>query len=461
MKLLTLITLCTASLLIISGCSGKGPVPKKEAVVDETLPMVILTKNGTIADTNTIALEWEAIDDQRVNGVYIYKVVLDGNNKSDKGDKDDYYDTVNSRFSTHYLDTKIEPNSKYSYYFKTYSDKAESKKSQITTITSLPQMESVTWIHSRQSMPKSAKIIWRPHVNEKVKAYIVQRRTLQESNWNDVATVNGRLNAEFIDKDLKDNFTYKYRVRVLTFDNIISKPSDEVTVVTKELPSEVTQITASTDLPKKIQINWKHSDTKDFLTYRVYRSKTIDGTYETVTDTKNNSYLDTLEEDGKEHFYRVSVFDKDKLESISKNYTAMGRTLVKPAAPSMVEAKFVDGRVKLSWSNSDSRAKSFIVQKEHKKGFFETKKDDFQNIKSSEFVDSEIEAGETYYYKILSVDANGIKSEPSIEAIFNVKEGAVKATSTPKAEKKIEQPKAKKIVNEPNEEIVVPMQDFN
>lgn len=456
MKLLNLVTLCTASLLILSGCSGKGPVPKKEAVVDGTLPTVVLTKNGTIVDVNTIALEWEAIDDERVEGVYIYKILPDANN----GDKDEYYDTVSSRFSTHYLDTKIEPNTKYGYYFKTYSAKAESIKSKTTLITSLPEMESVSWIHSRQSMPRSAKIIWRPHVNEKVKAYIVQRRTLQDTTWGDVATVSGRLNAEFIDKNLKDNFTYKYRVRVLTFDNIISKPSEELTVVTKELPAEVTQITASTDLPKKIKINWQSSNTKDFLTYRVYRSNSNNGTYEMIADSISNSYIDKIEEDGKEYFYRVSVIDKDKLESVNKNYSALGRTLVKPIAPSMNGAKLVDGRVKITWTSSDARVKSFIVQKEHKKGFFETKIDEFENLKNLEFIDSEVDAGETYYYKVFSVDANGIKSEPSIEALFRVPEGTVKAAPA-KIEKKVQQSVKKEVVGEPNEDIIVPMQDFN
>ena len=127
MRLWTLVTLCTVSLLILSGCSEKVPVPKKEAVVDNTLPIVSLTKNGTIIDTNTIALEWEAIDDQRVEGVYIYKVVQDGESKNKDG-KSDYYDTVNSRFSTHYLDKKIEPGTKYSYYLKLIAQMPSLKK---------------------------------------------------------------------------------------------------------------------------------------------------------------------------------------------------------------------------------------------------------------------------------------------------------------------------------------------
>lgn len=358
MKLWTLITLCTASILIISGCSSNVPVPKKEAVIDATLPIVELTKNGTIVDSASIALEWKAINDQRVEGVYIYRVSLDENNSN----KNEYYDTVNSRFSTHYLDTKIEPNSRYAYYFKTYSTNAESQKSEQTIITSLPQLESVIWIHSTQGMPRSAKIIWRPHANEKVKAYIIQRRTLQETKWSDIATVNGRLNAEYIDENLQDNFTYKYRIRVLTYDNIISKPSQEVSVITKELPMEVMQIVASTDIPKKIEVHWKSTQVSDFLTYRVYRSVSINGSYEMVAETKNSSYTDEIKEDGKEYFYRVSVVDRDKLESINSNFTALGRTLVKPSTPSLAEAMFLNGQVKLSWVSSDSRAKSYIVR---------------------------------------------------------------------------------------------------
>lgn len=453
MKLWTLVTLCTASLLILSGCTIK-PTPKKEAVIDESLPMVKLTKNGTIVDANAIALEWERIEDPRVKGIFIYKINLD----DPKVRQNEYYDTVENRFSTHYLDTNIKPSSKYGYYFKTYSETAESRKSDITTMTSLPLMESVSWIHSIESMPRSAKIIWRPHINQKVKAYVVQRKTLQEDSWRDIATVNGRLNAEFIDKDLKDNFTYKYRIRALTFDNLLSNPSQEVKVVTKELPKEITQITASMDLPRRIEIKWEKSDTPDFLVYRVYRASNINGSYSMVIDTKNNSYVDLIEEDGKEYFYRVSVFDKDKLESIHSNHSVLGKTLIKPNTPSMVEAKLIKGKVVLSWSNPDARVKSYSVQKRYKKSLVESSIEDFEKIKGLQFVDSEIEAGKTYYYRVFSVDANGIKSEPSIEIELNVEEAAL-VNSINNAEK-IPQQKSES-VTEPKEDVIVPLQDFN
>lgn len=461
MKLWTLTTLYAVSLLILSGCGGTVPVPKKETIIDTTLPIVELTKNSTIIDTNSIGLEWKAIDDQRVEGIYIYRATL--NSKSDR--KELYYDTVPSRFSTHYLDTKIEPNTQYSYSFKTYSTKAESQKSGATVITSLPELESVVWIHSRQGMPKSAKILWRPHANEKVKSYIIQRRTLESDKWYDVATVEGRLNAEYIDSDLKDNFTYIYRIRVKTYDGIISKPSQEVTVLTKELPTEITQIVASVDLPKRIELHWKKSEVAGFLMYRVYRSISINGSYDLLAETKENVYVDSVKEDGQEYFYRVSVVDRDKLHSINSNHTALGRTLVKPLTPALAEAKFSNGQVRLSWISADSRAKSYIVQKRFSKSFLESSIEDFQNIKGNQFTDSNVQYDKTYYYKIFAVDVNGIKSEPSVEIKMTIEDKNMvpKRVEPVVVERGVEQKITPKEppVSKPVEEIIVPMKDFN
>lgn len=417
MKLWILTTFYTVSLLILSGCAVK-PTPKSEPILDDSLPIVKLTQNGTISDTNNIALEWEAIRDPRVKGIYIYKATIG----EDSATKDDYYDTVRNRFTTHYLDTEIEPNTKYNYYFKTYSNEAESLPSAPTLVASLPRMESVSWIHSIMNMPRSAKVIWRPHPNEKVKGYIIQRRTLEAEKWTDVATVDGRLQAEYIDKKLKDQYTYIYRIKSITYDNLTSKPSKEVKVITKALPMEVQNIRATTKLPKKIEIKWDETKTKDFSTYRLYRSSSHDSWYSLLKELKTNFYVDNIEEDGKQYFYRVSVVDKDGLESIYDKYSEMGTTLVKPKTPSLVAAEILDGKIKISWSKDDSRAKSYIVQKKYKVNLFKWLTEDFEGIVDLSFIDKEVEAGKTYSYTVFSVDENSIKSEPSIEVVIKTDE---------------------------------------
>jgi len=426
MRLWTPITLSAVSLLILSGCGGT-PTPATKPVIDATLPIVKLTPNGAIADTNAIAFEWKSILDPRVKGFYIYK------SNSAKKSAITYYDTIDNRFVTHYVDTKIKPDTRYKYFFKTFSAKAESKRSAIKVINSLPVLESVSWIASIKNMPRSAKIIWRPHTNQKVKEYIIERNTLQDSSWEKIATIKGRLNAEYIDTGLKNGYVYKYRIRVLTYDNILSTPSKIVSVITKALPKEVTQIEASRDLAKKIKITWKSNQPKDFGHYNVYRSEKSDGDYVLIAKTNKNYFIDKIKADAKQYFYRVSAVDKDNLESKYDKLSIQGLTLSKPNPPSLVEANFINNRMQLEWTKVDPRTKSYIVVKRFKDGFFKEKIKKINHIRFNKFIDSNVKPNTVYYYQVIAVDKNGIESKPSIEIEYKSK---VVDTSKDKTTKK-------------------------
>ena len=247
MKLWTLSTLCAASLLILSGCVA-SPKPPEEIKVDASLPKVELTKNGVIADMKTVAFEWSSIKDPRVEGIYVYKE----NFTSQEGGVFEQYDIIKNRFQTHYLDQNLEPDTKYNYKFRTFSKDAYGIESNVVSVNTLPVLASVSWIHSIAGMPRSAKIIWRPHFNNRVSSYIIERKTLESQKWKKLDTIKGRLNAEYIDEDLDDNHVYIYRVKVVTHDGIVSTPSQAVKVVTKALPEPIVNIKTTNNLPKKI-----------------------------------------------------------------------------------------------------------------------------------------------------------------------------------------------------------------
>ncbi|WP_324172736.1 hypothetical protein [Sulfurimonas sp.] len=451
MKLWTLIASSAVFLLILSGC-GLSPKPSAEIKIDATLPVIELTPRGTFVDMNAIAFEWKSIQDERVKGIYIYKQV-EGENSGER----EHYKTIDNRFTTHYLDENIKPDSAYTYSFKTFSKDAESRMSKSKTLNSLPILQSVSWIQSIQNMPRTAKIIWRPHTNQKVKSYIIERRTLEDDKWNAIATVDGRLNAEYIDKKLKDDFVYKYRVRVVTYDNITSSPSEIVQVVTKALPISIENITASTNLPKKIEINWDKSIEEDFARYYLYKSEESDGSYDLIAKLYNNTFIDAVEEDGKEYFYRVSAVEKNGLESIYDKLSIQGLTLVKPLTPSLLEAKLVNNSIQIKWKSKDLRVKSFIVVKKAKSGWFDAKEEEFVDISGSKFIDSEIAPNITYYYKVFSVDKFEIKSEPSIEITVRtpntIKDNVKKKEST-KKEDNLQK-------KEVEEVLIVPNKDFS
>jgi fibronectin type 3 domain-containing protein len=412
MKLLNLTIFSTLLIVLFSGCVGE-PSPSDKPVVDSTLPVITLTESGVFTDMKAIGFEWNSISDPRVKGVYIFKQTM-----GDQNSVASHYKTINNRFVTHYVDADVEPNSEYSYFFKTFSKESESAASKTYVVKTLPILNSVSWIFAKQDMPRTAKIIWRPHSNQIVKEYILERKTLEEDEWSELATIKGRLNAEYIDNDLKDNYVYKYRIRVVTYNGITSNPSKEAKVVTKALPKSVENIVATKNLPKKIKVTWNPTKQLDFDHYNVYRASSIDGSYDLVKSLKETEFTEDFQEDGENHFYRVSVVDKDDLESEYEKISAYGQTLAKPETPSLVEAVMVGDNLELKWRASDSRIKSYVVVKKASKGWFSGTPEEFVDIKSKAFVDTAIEPETTYYYTVYSTDKYNIRSKPSIEVKY-------------------------------------------
>jgi len=442
MKLWSLATFLSVSILTFSGCVNSTPTPSDSAVVDSSLPVVTLTQNGVFTDMTAVGFEWNSIVDQRVKGVYVYKQTL-----GDETTEPAYTDTVKSRFVTHYVDKDVKPETQYSYFFKTFSKESESEPSKAVSVSTLPILDSVSWIHVVKDMPRSAKIIWRPHTNQIVKSYILERKTLVDDKWSELATIDGRLNAEFIDNELKDDFVYKYRIKVVTYNNITSHPSKEVSIITKALPKQIANITATTDLPKKIKLTWGKTEIVDFLTYNVYKSDEIDGNYDLITSTQETEFIDILEEDGKNYFYRVSVVDKDELESKSDVKSVLGKSLVKPITPSLVEVNFINDTLKITWKSSDPRVKSYTVLKRAHKSWYKEITDEFVDIKDKSFIDTVIEPETTYYYTVISVDEFAVQSEASIEVQFNTTKEQGKVIAPPAEENPLSEESQKVEVN--------------
>ncbi|SFV51807.1 Putative fibronectin domain-containing lipoprotein [hydrothermal vent metagenome] len=441
------------SILLFSGCNGAVALPSVgELKVDKKLPKVTLTQNGVVTEMNEIAFEWKPIKDSNVDGIKIYRKIGDKNSTQ-------LLATVSNRYATHYVDLDVKPDTKYHYIFRTYRDDVVSAKSKKLTVYSKPPLPSVAWIYARDGLPRMAKLLWRPHQNQAVKYYIIERKSLDDKKWQEVAKLRGRLQAEYIDTNLKDRYTYRYRVRVKTFEGIVSTPSEIVKVVTKPLPPVITGLQATTDLPKKIFLTWNRSKYKDFERYYLYRAKRKDGRYELIAKLYNNHFTDMVGEDGVSYFYKISQKDIDGLESKKDNYIVMGATLPKPIAPTLQDAKFNGKEIYLKWYKTDPRSVSYVVERHAKTGWFDEKIKNFKTSKK-EFIDRDIVAGTTYTYLVYAIDKYGIYSKPSNEVQVEVKE--LKVVPIKKIQKSLPKEKRKKSLSLKKEEssvVVVPMED--
>ena len=395
--------------LLFSGCAIQ-PTPAKPKI-DPALPKV--SKVRTLSDINAIALEWTPIYDERIDGYYIYR---------GEGNKLKRIKRVEDRYSSHYLDRDLKPDTLYTYQISVYTKDRESLPSEPVSVKTLPVPEAVPFIEAIDHLPREVKLIWRPHPYLRINSYIIQRSEPEDQKWKDVATVEGRLNAEYIDKGLEDNHIYYYRIIAKTCDGILSQPSKTVEANTKPRPSIVKGLQASKNLPKRIELHWQPNPEPDIVYYKVYKSLFEIGPYLSIAKTKETNYVDLIKEDGVKRYYKVTAVDKDGLESFKQDVPAVGQTLPKPLPPVITQKSFDGHTLYISWTSPDNRAVSYIVKKREILGILNYKDYTYKNIRSTSFTDSGLKPGAKYIYKVYAVDSNGIVSEPSEEIEVKVGE---------------------------------------
>lgn len=397
----------TSLLVLLSACSATAPKPTP---VDKSLPKVSL--NGYLSDMTAVAFEWKPITDRRVDGFIVYR-----NDPSSKTPtKLLQIDTIKDARVTHYLDDRLTPETSYQYRFATYNVKGHtSLASEKMEVRTKPLLASVSFFSSSGSLPRAAKLVWRPHTDNSVVAYHLERRQGGGDKWRKVATIKGRLNAEHIDTGLDDNTRYEYRLKSITFDGIISKPSQSVTVVTKAPPPPVNVVKASQGKAGVITISWKDDNKANILYYKVYRAASEQGRYRLVADkVKTMQYNDMISETSQHYFYKVVGVNKDGLDGeLEAVKAASGTTIDAPKGPTNLVAMVENATVQLTWNAAGNRTVSYIVIKETSKGFLSSETKEFENIKKTLMIDSSLKADEAYTFSVVSVDKNGIRSAPS------------------------------------------------
>jgi fibronectin type 3 domain-containing protein len=270
-------------------------------------------------------------------------------------------------------------------------------------------------------MPRSAKLIWRPHTNINVKSYQIERSSVENPEYKVVKKIDGRLNAEYIDSDLKDSSSYTYRIRVITYEDIVSKPSEAITIVTKPLPVPVIRVQATNNIPDAIVISWSKNPETDLDYYKIYRASSPTGSYKYHVKTKDTSYTDAINGSAQIKYYKITSVDKDGLESLMSDVPAQGSTVEAPETPTIVSANASNNQVSITFKPTDRRTVSYLIIKTTQTGILTKSSEEITNITSTKFVDHNIQPNTKYSYEIMSIDTNGMKSKPTNTIEFDIK----------------------------------------
>jgi fibronectin type 3 domain-containing protein len=411
MKRFVPILLFYALIAFFSGC--QNPAVPQKPTVDPNLPVISDIKS--LSDITQIALEWSPTHNSNVEGYRIYRAKAD-----DNSGVLERIATIDNKYTSHFTDKNLAPNTFYIYKISTFSkDKRESNPSETIRISTKGAIEPIPFVQAVVGLPGRIKLIWRPHPSERVSAYIIERNDFSSSKWSHLATVEGRLSAEYIDNSLSDSKSYRYRIIAKTYDGVLSAPSQTVEAQTKPLPPIVENPRTTNNLPRKILISWDASSYQDISHYNVYRANFANLFYTLLIKTRALSYEDIINDDGTAKYYYVTVTDKDGLESPRQAVPVMGSTLEAPSAPTINVIKHDIMKVLIGWNDTSNRAVKYQIERVSKNGTLT-----YTNVMRNTFIDNDVSVGVKYVYTVYAVDKYGLISKPSLKAVITIPDTA-------------------------------------
>lgn len=210
-------------LIAILALSNTGCVPKN---LEAEMALTDISQLIAIPKRNEIGFEWQPIEDTNVEGIYVYRAEVS-----------EYYrelkivGTVDNRFATHFVDKRVMPDHAYRYVFKTFNDYIESQGVEISIATP-KALDGISFFSAYPMGGEAVKLLWRPHLDQSVASYIVERSEERE-DFEPIMEVQGHLMSEYIDTDVSPKRIYNYRVFAKSYDGGISEPSVTTQVILK------------------------------------------------------------------------------------------------------------------------------------------------------------------------------------------------------------------------------------
>ncbi|TLD87594.1 fibronectin type III domain-containing protein [Helicobacter sp. MIT 05-5294] len=364
-----------------------------------------------LSDVNTIGLEWDLVQDPNVAGYHLYRKKANAQSFSKIA-------TLDSRFTTHYADNKLESDTEYIYQLVSFDKQKNVSDFSSAISAKTHSISAVSYVEAISNYPRKVKVIWNPHQDTRVSGYIIERRD-KNGNWKELDKIQNRLLVEYLDTKLEDNTTYEYQIIAYNANGSRSLPSKSVKATTKPKPTQITNFKATNNIPRQVNLSWDLHSNPEVASYKILRSTLISSFYTTLVTlpSNTNSYQDLIGKDGEQYNYKIIATDKDGIDSLEVGPIS-GATLAIPTSPNITYAQIEDGSVVLKWYPTDSRTKEYVVYKKDSLFFGETLR--YNKVLTTEFIDREVKAGQKYYYSVSALDENGLESKPSQEVTLSL-----------------------------------------
>ena len=229
--------------------------------------------------------------------------------------------------------------------------------------------------------------------------YEVYRARSKDGDYIKYSTVTGTsyTNISYIE----NGNTYYYKVRALDASGTAGAWSSVVSVTYKQtLPAPI--VTGGNDSQGRPTLKWKA--VSGAAKYEVYRARSKNGDYikySTVTGTSytNTSYI----ENGNTYYYKVRALKSSGTAGAWSSIVSVTYKQTLPA-PTVTGGNDAQGRPTLKWNAVSGAAKYEVYRARSKDGDYIK----YSTVTGTSYTNtSYIENGNTYYYKVRALDANG------------------------------------------------------
>ena len=229
--------------------------------------------------------------------------------------------------------------------------------------------------------------------------YEVYRARSRSGDYIKYATVTGTsyTNTSYIE----NGTTYYYKVRALDANGTAGAWSSVVSVTYKQTLT-APAVTGGNDAQGRPTLKW--NAVTGAAKYEVYRARSKDGDYikySTVTGTSytNTSYI----ENGNTYYYKVRALDVNGTAGAWSSVVSVTYKQTLPA-PTVTGGNDAQGRPTLTWKVVTGAAKYEVYRARSMNGDYIK----YSTVTGTSYTNtSYIESGNTYYYKVRALDANG------------------------------------------------------
>jgi fibronectin type 3 domain-containing protein len=318
-----------------------------------------------------------------------------------------------------YLDTDVTNGVTYWYYVTAENGAGESDPS--NSVEATPQGDTTPpGAPTNLSATAGDGVVdldWDNNSEPDLDSYSVYRDTSSGGPYGQIAS--GLANSDYSDSAVTNGTTYYYVVTAVDTSSNESEYSNEASATPQ---GDITPPAAPTNLSATagdgvVDLDWDDNSEPDLDSYSVYRDTSSGGPYGQIASAVAASeYSDSTVTNGTTYYYVVTAVDSSSNESgYSNEASATPQDTTPPDAPTNLSATGGDGVVDLDWDdNSEPDLDSYSVYRDTSSG------GPYGQIASglanSDYSDTDVTNGVTYYYVVTAVDTASNESGYSNEA---------------------------------------------